>query len=439
MRVTFLGIGICALASGLACPSGTARKGVGQTTQDAGDVVLFFTGSELGALKPCGCSGGQLGGLEKRTSIFSSVPKANRLIIDTGALVESDREQDLIKFRIIFEAFTLLDYDLAHLTAQDVEIAEKLNVLSDKGRSFDIIGAESQNEAVPHASGSRFRAKVRKVSVDVAAFDPEKDAMGKTADPFPDPGAAPSVSILILRNCGAGVAQEIAATVPTADCIICPSDSDEPQVLSDPGARPLIFTVGRLGRHICRLDVVVTGRREALTLRFEVIRVEEKLPSDQALVQLYGQYQQLVRESKLLEKHPRIPLPDDLTFVGSKTCNRCHEHEYEYDEWRTKAHADAFATLKRADSDYDPECVVCHVVGMEYATGFVSEETTPDLKDVGCENCHGPGSEHTRTLGQAETPQPQMTCLNCHTPEHSSGYAGHEEEFMRKIVHWREP
>jgi len=32
-----------------------------------------------------------------------------------------------------------------------------------------------------------------------------------------------------------------------------------------------------------------------------------------------------------------------------------------------------------------------------------------------------------------------MSCLTCHTPEKSTGYAGHEEEYMQKIVHWREP
>jgi len=48
-------------------------------------------------------------------------------------------------------------------------------------------------------------------------------------------------------------------------------------------------------------------------------------------------------------------------------------------------------------------------------------------------------SEHIRTLGQVATRQPKMACLDCHTPEKSTGFAGHEEEYMQKIVHWREP
>ena len=89
-------------------------------------------------------------------------------------------------------------------------------------------------------------------------------------------------------------------------------------------------------------------------------------------------------------------MPDGLAFTGSEDCRRCHE--YEYDKWNMKAHADALASLKKVGSDRDPECVVCHVVGMEYEGGYITEEKTPHLKDVGCENCHGPGSEHAETL-----------------------------------------
>ena len=152
---------------------------------------------------------------------------------------------------------------------------------------------------------------------------------------------------------------------------------------------------------------------------------------------LYKQYQILVKLGNLLEKYPRVPLPDDLSYVGSKKCASCHE--YEYDKWSTKAHADAFATLVEVGSDYDPECVICHVVGMDRASGFITASRTPEMKNVGCENCHGPGSEHVRTWGQAATVEPKSACVDCHTPEHSSGYAGHEAEYLQKIVHWREP
>jgi hypothetical protein len=75
---------------------------------------------------------------------------------------------------------------------------------------------------------------------------------------------------------------------------------------------------------------------------------------------------------------------------------------------------------------------------MDYESGFVSEKKTGYLKDVGCENCHGPGSEHNRTKGLAKTTEPKSDCLYCHTPEKSAEYAGNEQKYLEKIRHWKE-
>jgi hypothetical protein len=129
-------------------------------------------------------------------------------------------------------------------------------------------------------------------------------------------------------------------------------------------------------------------------------------------------------------------LPSGVTYEGSKSCKQCHEYEYKI--WSKKAHAQAYKSLVEVGSQYDPECVVCHVVGMDYEGGYVSEAKTSHLKDVGCENCHGPGSEHNRTEGLTKTTEPKSDCIFCHTPEKSAGYAGHEEEYLEKIRHWKE-
>ena len=152
---------------------------------------------------------------------------------------------------------------------------------------------------------------------------------------------------------------------------------------------------------------------------------------------MYKAYQQLVTEANLLENYPRYSLPDGLEYAGSQSCKSCHQ--YEYEKWSQKAHADAYSTLVEVGSQFDPECVICHVVGMNYESGFISEQQTSHLKDVGCENCHGPGSEHNITLGRAKTTEPKSTCLDCHTPETSGEYVGNEQLYLEKIVHWREP
>ena len=437
VRITCVAVGICVMAGGLSCPSRTVELAAVPPQQ--AEIVIFLTGSELGSLRPCGCSGGQLGGTEKRSAVFNGAPASRRLVVETGSLVPSDREQDLMKFRVLFEAFGRLNYDVVHLTGRDVEIASRLGLLADPKPPFQVLRAGETGPAA--AFTRRVAAGGRDVTVNVVSFDSPSSVLRPPAF-GQEPQNGLTINILILdyepRLVG-GYPRELidrSWKSPGAECVICPSTSDEPQVLSKPGAMPLVCTVGRFGRHICRMGVAFEHKTDKPIVHFESIPVQERLPDDPALVQLYRQYQQLVSQSNLLESYARVPLPAGSAFAGSMSCKACHEAAY--DKWNTTAHAHALATLKKAGADRDPECVICHVIGMEYEGGFLNEEKTPQLAGVGCENCHGPGSAHILAAGQAATTQPKAACTRCHTPEQSGEFAGHEEEYMKKIAHWKE-
>jgi len=118
----------------------------GESPHTTDALTVFFTGNGLGELKPCGCSGGQLGGLDRRAAVFNRVPSDNRLIIDTGLLVKSDSEQDLIKFNIILQALKLLDYDLVNLSEEDIEIGKNFGLLDGAGPGFNIISPIQRQE-----------------------------------------------------------------------------------------------------------------------------------------------------------------------------------------------------------------------------------------------------------------------------------------------------
>jgi hypothetical protein len=416
-------------------------------------VTIFFTGNELGSMKPCGCSGGQLGGLDRRYAIFNAVAPQNRLIIDTGSLVPESTEQNLIKFNIIVQAFAQLGYDAVNLTEQDILIARQAGLLDGLGSLFNCItAAKTEDIKLPEKYTKKFTLKGIVFEAAVVAAETE-DQISRLPDLFSSPAGSPSaVKILILNRADAKTTATV-SEMNLVDLLIIPPQSDEPTLISDANTGPLVISSGRLGKYVGRIQAIFDGAGQKPRLKFTSVPVTGDIPQNQPLVELYKDYQRLVKDAGIIERQPRFILPDNLEYVGSKYCKLCHD--YEYEKWMASKqvfipglskqaspdskHADAFATLEKVGSEYDPECIVCHVVGMQYQTGYISPAKTPELKDVGCENCHGPGSEHLRSLGAIETSGPISTCSDCHTAEQSGEYAANQKQYFEKIIHWREP
>jgi len=65
-------------------------------------------------------------------------------------------------------------------------------------------------------------------------------------------------------------------------------------------------------------------------------------------------------------------------------------------------------------------CYACHTTGYGKPGGFVSFEKTPEMANAGCEVCHGPGSEHADSGGDAKLIVLKMKisdCEVCHNAE----------------------
>ena len=133
------------------------------------------------------------------------------------------------------------------------------------------------------------------------------------------------------------------------------------------------------------------------------------------------------------------------TYVGSSRCRVCHLPQYK--SWEQTKMARAYELLKPGKSadakkkakldpnkDYtqDSACLVCHTTGYGQASGFRSLAATPDLAGIGCEACHGPGSEYLKpnqmSLQNKEYKRAdvsaaglvipnQQTCILCHNPK----------------------
>ncbi|HPD45963.1 MAG TPA: cytochrome c family protein [Anaerohalosphaeraceae bacterium] len=404
----------------------------------ADTITVFMTGNILSTLQPCGCSSGQLGGFDRRGAVLATAPAERRLIVDTGNLLAGDGPQDIIKSGIMMQAMAMLHYDVANLTPKDLATVTSAGMA--EGNAFALITPGGKGETGLEAAFSKqFEIAGKTLAVSVASVHAEAIDLSSVRSLFKTHDSDLTLNILIVDD-GSDDLRALLEGFEGLDVVVCPAAADEPRIVDAKRRKPLFVSVGRLGKYVARLTARPTEDGE-LKLAFDKIAVDESLHQDQNLVQLYKDYQLMLKEERLLEKHPRVPLPGGLKYLGSDTCRSCHD--YEYEKWSTNAHAHAYETLVKVGSQHDPECVRCHVVGFGYESGFITEESAQDLRDVGCEVCHGPGSDHFKamTSGRADTgiAQPQAGCVDCHNPDHSPGYQGHEAEFLQKIVHWREP
>jgi len=416
-------------------------------------ITILFTGNEFGQMQPCGCSGGQLGGFARRYTVFNTINPQNRLIIDTGSLIEEATAQGLIKFGIIVQAYSLLGYNAVNLTQQDIDAAREAGFLDTMNTAFNCITAGGSAELkMPAEFSKTFYLNGITAEVIVAAAETEEQISRLAEMPVLSKGTSSAVKFLILNK----TEPQTIATVSDMnifDVLITPTQADEPTLTSETGKYPLVISGGRIGKYVGKIRASFDGAGQKPRLAFSSIPITEDINQYQPLVELYKNYQQLVKDANLVEKYPRFTLPDNLEYVGSKYCKLCHD--YEYEKWMTSKqvvipglqkqaspdsrHAGAFATLEKVGSEYDPECIICHVIGLQYESGYVSPTKTPEMKNVGCENCHGPGSEHVKSLGAIETSGPISTCSDCHTAEHSGEYASNQKQYFEKIIHWREP
>jgi hypothetical protein len=221
-----------------------------------------------------------------------------------------------------------------------------------------------------------------------------------------------------------------------------------------PGAPEVVGGVpvvapGTRGRFL--LDVTVAREGGASTVtRYEPIplagsQTAKGAMEDKDVVALMLQHRQTVKDAGIRELMAEVePTPNGEEYVGTSRCIACHPKAGEV--WQKSRHGHAWQTFEdvMASGRYPwpvthyPDCIACHTVGYGQKSGFVNPERTPDLRGVGCEECHGPGGAHVKM--PSATPMPTVTvdvCQRCHDFEQSPKFDW--DTYWKKIEHGREP
>lgn len=160
--------------------------------------------------------------------------------------------------------------------------------------------------------------------------------------------------------------------------------------------------------------------------RYRIEEVREALGEDAEVEERMVAYYKLVNahnKKAFADLKPPAPAEGQAAFVGVEECTTCHAEAREV--WDKTAHAHAYETLVKDFKEYNLECVGCHVTGYGKPGGSTVTHND-ELKDVQCEDCHGPGSLHVNdpdnpALIQLK-PDPKSCVSRCHHPPHVEGF-----------------
>lgn len=227
----------------------------------------------------------------------------------------------------------------------------------------------------------------------------------------------PTLRVLLYQGSRES-AEKVASAYKEYQIVLCQSDDALPPLLPDRvnDGKTAICQVGHKGQYV---GVAGAFKQSdgSFRIEYQLIDLSEDYltPKDpeaekkHAILPLLQKYADQVRDEKYLEDavtkkvrhNTQVRVENQqVSYIGSNACRICHPQEHDIFEKTKHSEAMKFLGPKYANRpihrNFDPECVVCHVVGFENKTGYETELKTPHLSHVGCESCHGPGSAHAK-------------------------------------------
>jgi hypothetical protein len=251
--------------------------------------------------------------------------------------------------------------------------------------------------------------------------------------------------LILLAHATKDESMELARKFPDIDVVVTADGTPEPPPDFEriDGAEAILVEVGEKGTHATVLGFYDDPKDP----RYQVVPLDSRFENAEVVIELMRAYQDQLKDLGLsglgVKEGPNTQKELLGKYVGTEECKSCHEESYRV--WKKGGHAKAWKTLVELDPprDFDPECIACHVVGWDpqhyfpYESGFLSEEETPHLIDVGCESCHGPGEKHVeaemgadfelqeklqKAMVVTKEESEKRQCYTCHDLENSPDF-----------------
>ena len=421
-------------------------------------IHVVFTGEENGYLEPCGCSEKQLGGFSKRHTLINHLREKdeNLLLLSLGDLTGKVGRQDEIKMETVFESLDLMGYAAHNLGENDLEMGTDLLGYLSQISNVDLISSNivftTEVLGINPYVIKEIKTKDTTLSVGILGIvSPGLVESAYQDMEIMDPvvSLTPLLSdlrdktdiLILLSHAEMEESIVIAEACPELDLIISGHLVDRPDLYREKVKNTYVIPVGEKGNYVGKITLSPqqkqTGEDEyfdRLPPVIEITPLDERFADSPDIAMLLRIYQERLKDEELLAQVFKSDLPSNLAFIANNDCAVCHNKIFKH--WEGTGHASAYETLVKAEHEYDPECVECHVIGLNYFTGFETMESTPELKGVGCESCHGAGSDHKDTQSKDYGRVSVENCEICHNDEHSPNFEFND--YWQKIKHPRE-
>lgn len=392
-------------------------------------LVLFVSGDTDGRIVPCGCASGQSGGLPRRAAFLKELRGgAEVIVLDVGGAAERTSEYDRLRFEAIVRGEMLMGLAAHNLGSSEVKLGPDYLRRITSELSLPLVSANTTDSdghaiAEPHVSihaggreilvvgvlGQTYQTDSVRVSPPGRAVLTALEGLGGTYD-----------HLIVLAYMDEDELFRLASTLPEADAVVG-GPTLQPLVPRHIGPT-LVTSATNKGKFVARLTCGPANSRPDWSA--EIVELTDRYPDDsQQLANLdwfYGQLKQRDFAASETSFGPGLWSEDASPEVaGSPSCRECHEADYEI--WERSAHSHAWQSLADKRTEVDPQCQRCHTTGYGMHGGFLSAGSTPERRDVGCEDCHGASSAHAKDplkkTSRFETASD--SCLACHDQENS--------------------
>jgi len=427
------------------------------------EILAIFSGDLRGEIKPCGCAEeGDMGGLLRRHTFLKQQKLLNPSLFyfDLGNNFPKPSEQGDLKIKLIQNALSKLPPDVVlvgpnewqnglHLLGEKIPYLLsnydgifnflKSKTLKKKGQIISVFGYLSPNLVYQNKNDPPSLLPVNKKMVK----DWGKRFGSKTK----------GFKVLLFR----GDVNELQKFKDASlfDLIVVGSDNDNElnqvmEIRTKSGIFPMIPTKGQgiLIAKISGSGELIPGKNAKIAAGLSIMWLRKSFKDAPELKETFEEYNDAVKQLFFSKLEKMENQRKESPFVGDKFCFGCHSNSVKV--WETSRHSRAFETLEKNSKHFDPECLECHVVGLkpwnskvedsqkkqqsQGVSGFLSSEITPHLKNVQCENCHGPARTHiSNSKIHPPNNNPKSICVSCHHGSHSPMF--NFEKYWEKIMH----